>query len=264
MMSNIFDHKILQNNRDRSIARFQNSNFIHQLVSDLILEIILEQKPDFNNILEIGAMDDSLSKKIKQKFPKSNLFSTEISPKWAKLDNSSQKVIMNDEFISFKENSFNLICSNLNAHFYNDLLGFFIQSQHCLKQDGFFIASFIAGNSFSLLKQIFNEIEIEKYQRFTPRFIPIADIKTATMLLQKAGFSDIISVTEEVNINYSDPKKIFLDIKNAAGSNIMLNRSKKFMTKNFLKEIYQRLEEKKMDGKININLDVIIIFGWKK
>ena len=107
MMSNIFDHKILQNNRDRSIARFQNSNFIHQLVSDLILEIILEQKPDFNNILEIGAMDDSLSKKIKQKFPKSNLFSTEISPKWAKLDNSSQKVIMNDEFISFKENSFN-------------------------------------------------------------------------------------------------------------------------------------------------------------
>ncbi len=44
----------------------------------------------------------------------------------------------------------------------------------------------------------------------------------------------------------------------------MFNRSKKFMTKNFLKEIYQRLEEKKMDGKININLDVIIIFGWKK
>ena len=47
MMSNIFDHKILQNNRDRSIARFQNSNFIHQLVSDLILEI-----SQINNTME--------------------------------------------------------------------------------------------------------------------------------------------------------------------------------------------------------------------
>ncbi|MFT5795764.1 MAG: NADH dehydrogenase [ubiquinone] 1 alpha subcomplex assembly factor 5 [Ulvibacter sp.] len=260
----IFDHTVLAKNRNRSINNFQNSNFIHRLVADLILEIIIDQGEDFNNILEIGGLDSYLSKEILQKLPKSNIFNSEISPLWAKSDNFCPKVIMNDEFIAFKENVFDLICSNLNAHFYNDLLGYFIQSHHCLKTNGFFIASFIANDSFFSLKKIFNEIEVENYQRFVPRFIPTTDIKTVGMLLQKAGFSDIVSVVEKVDINYDNPAKIFLDIKNSAGSNIMFDRGKKFMTKKFLNDIYKKLEDSKINNKINVNLNIVIIFGWKK
>ena len=210
----IFDHTVLAKNRNRSLNNFQNSNFIHQLIADLILEIIVDQGKDFDNILEIGGLDSYLSKEIYKNY---------LNPTYliAKYRHHGQnqiifcpKVIMNDEFIAFKENVFNLICSNLNAHFYNDLLGYFIQSHHCLKKNGFFIASFIANDSFLLLKKIFNEIEVENYQRFVPRFIPTTDIKTVGMLLQKAGFSDIVSVVEKVDINYDNPAKIFLDIKN--------------------------------------------------
>ncbi len=260
----IFDHKVLRNCRDRSIANFHNYNFIHHLISDLILESIIEQNHNYNDILEIGALDHYLINNIRHKLPKSNLFSSDISSNCMKLDDHSKKVIMNDEFIAFKEESFDLICSNMNAHFYNDLLGFFIQSYYSLKNNGFFIASFIAQNSFSILKKVFNVIEVEKYQRFVPRLLPTTDVKTAGMLLQKSGFSDIVSMIEEVNIDYDDPKNIFLDIKNSEGSNIMFYRSKKFITKSFFNDICQELEKNKIGGKIKVNLNIIIISGWKK
>ncbi|MDA7705232.1 methyltransferase domain-containing protein [Rickettsiales bacterium] len=259
----IFDHKILLKNRNRSIANFNKSNFIHKFISDIIFDIILDQKHNFKKILEIGAMDNYLSKIIKDNFIESDIFSSEISPKWSKLNNDYSKIIMNDEFISFKKNSFDLICSNLNAHFYNDLLGFLIQSHYCLKNNGLFIASFIGNDSFKLLKDIFQKIELEKYQRFTSRFIPTTDIKTAGMLMQKAGFKDIISLSEEINIDYNDPKKILTDIKQSGGSNIMFNRSKKFMTSDFINNIYNHLNKSKINDKININLNIIIILGYK-
>lgn len=264
LKNNIFDSNILAINRNKVIKDFHKSDFIHKFIADLITEIILEQKRDFNKILEIGALDGYLSKKIKENIPNSDIFQTEISKKWSKLDNNYPKIIMNDEFLSFKENSFDLICSNLNAHFYNDLLGFFIQSLYCLKKKGFFITSFIAIDSLKNLKEAVNTAEIEKYQRFSPRFLPLTDIKTSAMLMQKAGFQDVVSLTEEINIDYDDPMKILLDIKNASGSNIMFDRSKKLMHKNFLNEILSKLEQKRIKGKININLNIIILFGWKK
>jgi SAM-dependent methyltransferase len=171
---------------------------------------------------------------------------------------------MNDEFIAFKKESFDLICSNFNAHFYNDFLGFLIQSNYCLKQDGFFIGSFIGNDSLELLKQVFYEIETEKYQKFTPRFIPTTDVKTSGMMMQKANFKDVISIIEEVEISYTDPKKILLDIKNSGLSNIMFNRGKEFVTKNFLNEVYKKLENSKINNQIKINLNIVIVFGWKK
>lgn len=259
----IFDHNLLIKNRNRSVKSFRNVNFVHHLIADLMLEIILDQKSNFDNILEISSLDNYLLEKIRQKISKSNIFSAQLSPFIAKLDNFCPKIIMNDEFISFKKDSFDLVFSNLNAHFYNDLLGFFIQSHHILRKKGFFIASLIANDCFTILKQIFNEVEIEEYQRFAPRFIPTTDIKTVGMLMQKAGFKDVVSAIEEVKITYQNPENIFKDVKNSASGNIMFDRSKKFMSKGFYKRICDKLEERKLDGKIEVNLNIIIVFGYK-
>lgn len=257
----IFDHNLLIKNRNRSVKSFKNVNFVHHLIADLMLEIMLDQNNNFDNILEISSLDNYLLEKIRQKMSKSNIFSAQLSPFIAKLDNFRPKIIMNDEFISFKKDSFDLVFSNLNAHFYNDLLGFFIQSHHILRKKGFFIASLIANDSFTMLRQIFNEIE--EYQRFAPRFIPTTDIKTVGMLMQKAGFKDVVSTIEEVKITYQNPENIFKDIKNSASGNIMFDRSKKFMSKGFYKKICDKLEERKSDGRIEINLNIIMVLGYK-
>ena len=43
----IFDHNLLIKNRNRSVKSFKNVNFVHHLIADLMLEIMLDQKNNF-------------------------------------------------------------------------------------------------------------------------------------------------------------------------------------------------------------------------
>ena len=259
MSDKLFDRKILRLNQDRIIKDFEKYNFLHQEFGDRIFENIEFLNRDFDNILEISAIDENLANKIKSKFKKSNYFSSSFS------QNIKKDVVLDDELLPFKNESFDLIVSNLNMHFINEIEQFTIQIKNMLKPGGVFIASLFGEENLSELAHAIFKAENEVYGGVSPRMPPTIDVKTGANLLQKAGFINPISNFERIEVEYEDPKNLLKDLKGMGQSNILTKRSRKFAKKEFIDKILQKYKELQGESEaFKANFEIVTITGWKK
>lgn len=245
----LFDRNLLAKNRLRYAKGFAQHNFLHHEVANRIAENVEFLNREFESALELGARDGYLSSQIKAK----KIVKTEID------------LLADDEFLPFKAESFDLVLSNLNMHFINQIPQFLLQVKNILKPNGIFIASFFGEENLSELAHVLYKTENEIYGGVSPRMPPTIDIKTSAALLQKAGFADPISDFAKIEVEYADPKNLLNDLKNMAQGNILTKRSRKFFTKKFLKqtlENYQNLYQTN-EGKVRATFEIITITGWK-
>ncbi len=256
----LFNRELLKQNRNRVVDKFCEANFIHQETAEIITQTILDCKRNFDNILEIGARDRFLGRKIADLKNTKQLIQTDLAI------NFCPDLVMDDEHLCFKERSFDLILSNLNLHFINDIPQNLVAIRKLLKPNGLFIASFFGEENLKELKAVFLEIEQEFYGGISPRIAPNIDVKTAGMLLQKAGFSDVVAEKHRFEVEYSYPKKLLSDLKNMGETNILNDRSRKFMSESFLfnlTNLYQKLYCR-ANNHSPATFEIIILTGWKK
>lgn len=262
----LFNRKTLRQNRNRAANNFFKADFIYQETAQIILETIQDCKKNFDNILEIGARFGDLGQKIADKKNAKLLIQPELAYKMAKKNSHNLKLVADDEMLCFKEQSFDLIISNLNLHFINDIPNNLIKINKLLKPGGLFIASFFGEQNLKELRDVFYQTEQEFYGGITPRIAPNIDVKSAGMLLQKVGFVDAISEKHTFEVEYSDIKKLLQDLKNMGESNILEAKSRKFITKNFLFDLtnlYQKLYCVQQNQYL-ATFETIILSGWKK
>ncbi len=234
MSENLFDRKILQMAQRRVSGR----SFMHQEVLERIKENLSLLERDFKNILTIES---------------GNFFI------------NGEKKVGDDEFLPFEPQSFDLIISNLNFHFLNQIPQFLLQIKEILKPQGVFIAAFFGEENLHELRRVLYEVENKIYGAISPRVAPTIDVKTAAALLQKAGFVNPLSSVERITIEYQNPLNLLYDLKAMGQGNFLVKRSKKFITKKFLdelKETYVRLYGTN-DGKVAASFDVVTIMGIK-
>lgn len=265
-MSNIFDRELLKQNRDRASANFSEYDFLFKEVAGRIVEKTEDLKGDLTNILEIGARDGFLGKEIKRLKNGKFLIQTDSSPLFVQNYSLENAIVLDDEDLHFSASSFDIIVSNLNLHFINDVVGHLLEIKKFLKPNGVFIASFFGGETLKKLREVLLEVEQEKHNGISPRIAPFAHVKDAGMLMQKAGFRDSVAESEIINVAYSSFFKLLKDIKNMGESNVMYERSKKFVSKSFFAEaekLYLKNEKLKNDGEMEVNFEIITVIGWK-
>lgn len=262
--SNLFDRKLLKANRARAKKHFYDHNFLYVEVANKIMENIQFFDREFESVLEISGRDGYLSDQIKLIKKPKKIITTEI----LNYDKSTQ-VINDDEFLPFKKESFDLIVSNLNFHFINNIPSFLLQIKEMLKPNGVFIATFFGEENLSELAHVLYEVENELYGGMSPRMSPTIDVKTAAHLLQKAGFRNPISDFEKIEVTYENPLNLLKDIKMMGQANILFSRSKNFISKRFLAKFcdsYSRLYcLDNFDGKARLkaSFEIITLTGWK-
>ncbi len=192
----LFDRKILRLNQKRI-----SNNFLHQETANRINENIELLGREFKNILKIESGNFSYK---------------------------DYKIIADEEFLPFKANSFDLIISNLNFHFINQIPQFLLQIKDILQPNGLFIASFFGEENLKELRHVLYEVETEFYGAVSPRVAPTIDVKTAATLIQKAGFANPISDLDKIEIEYKSVYELLKDLKSMGQGNIMVKRSRRF------------------------------------
>ncbi|MDA0902523.1 MAG: class I SAM-dependent methyltransferase [Proteobacteria bacterium] len=263
--ANIFDRQLLKSNRDRACATLDKADFIYNEIADQIAETIGDFKQDFNSILEIGARKGALGQRIKQAKKAQKLIQTDCSDKMVKAMNSNHALVMDDEFLAFEDESFDLVISNCNFHLINDPVGALIQINKTLKKGGFFIASFFGGETLKALRDVFEKSELQYYGGVSPRLIPFIDVKSAGALMQRAGFNSVVSHSEDIEIAYDNPIKLLQDLKHMGESNILFKRSKKFASKGFLSLVENKYRDLYADdeNRCLANFEIVTVSGWK-
>lgn len=260
MVDLLFDRKLLRKNQERYKDSFSTYNFLYREIAQIIADEITSLSVDFNNMIEISAKDNFLTNSIiESPKVKQNLLSS--------LNKSDfSDIVFDEEDIPLKKESFDLVASNLNLQHINEVPKFLVQAQEILRKDGLFIMSFFGENNLLELKKAVFEAENKVFGGFSPRFIPVIDIKNAANLLQKAGFSDCVSILHTINVDYSKFTNILKDLKYMGQGNILKLRSRKFATSKFLDEIlknYSKIATNE-DSTLNVKYEVVIAMGWKK
>lgn len=169
-----------------------------------------------------------------------------------------------EEFLPFKENSFDLVLSSLTLHWTNDLPGALSQICGVLKPDGVFIGAMVGGETLYELRCSLQLAETEREGGFSPRVSPYTSMSQLGNLLSRAGFSMLTVDVDEVQIHYPGMMELMTDLQGMGESNCawnrrsMLHRDTMLAAAAVYKEMYGN-----EDGSVPATFDIIYMIGWK-
>ncbi|XP_052543415.1 arginine-hydroxylase NDUFAF5, mitochondrial isoform X2 [Tympanuchus pallidicinctus] len=107
-------------------------------------------------------------------------------------------VVADEEFLPFKEDTFDLVVSSLSLHWVNDLPKAFREIHQVLKPDGVFIGAMFGGDTLYELRCSLQLAELEREGGFSPHVSPFVAVSDLGHLLSRAGFNTLTVVWEKV------------------------------------------------------------------
>ncbi|KAM4903916.1 arginine-hydroxylase NDUFAF5, mitochondrial isoform 4-T4 [Sylvia borin] len=104
------------------------------------------------------------------------------------------RVVADEEFLPFKEDTFDLVVSSLSLHWVNDLPKAFREIHQVLRPDGVFIGAMLGGDTLYELRCSLQLAELEREGGFSPHVSPFTAVADLGHLLARAGFNTLTVV----------------------------------------------------------------------
>uniref|UniRef100_A0A8I5TWS9 Arginine-hydroxylase NDUFAF5, mitochondrial n=2 Tax=Pongo TaxID=9599 RepID=A0A8I5TWS9_PONAB len=145
-------------------------------------------------------------------------------------------VLADEEFLPFRENTFDLVVSSLSLHWVNDLPRALEQIHYILKPDGVFIGAMFGGDTLYELRCSLQLAETEREGGFSPHISPFTAVNDLGHLLGRAGFNTLTVDTDEIQVNYPGMFELMED----------------------LQEMYRN-----EDGSVPATYQIYYMIGWK-
>ena len=234
----MFNYKInkLKQNRARSIDT--SKAHIDELIFEIYLSIINEQKNKFRDIYII-----SENKNFIHKLPQENIEILSFENLITKKDNSSDLILMFSQL-------------NFRDKIENDLK----KIKMILKKKGFLLCYFFSENNLINFKNLIHEIEINHFNGVSQRFHPIVDIRDIGNLFSQLGYNNTVVQKEEFSYHYDSLNHFLIHMRRMAFTNSLLVHSNHQINKKFFldleKEFIQIL-------KGNLKYEILISSSWK-
>lgn len=243
----LFDLALLSKRQTRA-EKLGVENFLADRVADDLVERLNVVTREFNAVLDIaspGTAKNTRDEKFKSV---------------TRID--LQKV--ESGRLPLEPASLDLAVSSLVLQFVNDLPGVLAQIKRALKPDGLFLAALIGGETLAELRRSFAAAESEIEGGVSPRVFPFIDLRDAGALLQRAGFALPVTDVDRVIVRYDNAFALMHDLRKMGATNIMVERSRKFLRRATLLRMAEIYQEKfsDADGRIRATFDVVWMSGW--
>ena len=166
--------------------------------------------------------------------------------------------------LPFDSNTFDLVYSNLDLHWVNDLPGALLQIRRALRPDGLFLAAMLGGATLNELRAVLTEAEDEIAGGAGPRVSPFAELRDAGGLLQRAGFALPVADADEITVTYDNLFRLMADLRGMAETNAVRQRRKAPDPRALFLRAAELYAERHAgpDGRIPATFEVIYLHGW--
>ncbi|XP_067441773.1 arginine-hydroxylase NDUFAF5, mitochondrial [Thunnus thynnus] len=266
---NVFDRtmKRRQKNWAAALQESHQFDYLRDEVGSQVADRVYDIARTFPLALDIGGgkshIAEHLSKEIVER-----LFLTDISETTLKQRRQSEIpthcVLADEEFLPFKENTFDLVMSSLSLHWINDLPGALKQIHQVLKPDGVFIGAMVGGETLYELRCSLQLAETEREGGFSPHVSPYTAVTDLGNLLGQAGFNLLTVDTDEVQVHYPGIIEVMTDLQGMGESNCAWNRRSLLHRDTILAAaaIYKEMYGNE-DGSIPATFEILYMIGWK-
>ncbi|XP_049899769.1 arginine-hydroxylase NDUFAF5, mitochondrial isoform X1 [Epinephelus moara] len=264
---NVFNREMKrrQKNWAASLQDGHQFDYLRDEVGSRVADRVYDIARTFPLALDIGGgkshIAEHLSKDVVER-----LFLTDISEETLRRQSEipTHHVLADEEFLPFKENTFDLVMSSLSLHWINDLPGALKQIHQVLKPDGVFIGAMVGGDTLYELRCSLQLAETEREGGFSPHVSPYTAVTDLGNLLGQAGFNMLTVDVDDVQVHYPGIIEVMTDLQGMGESNCawnrrsLLHRDTILATAAIYKEMYGN-----QDGSIPATFEILYMIGWK-
>lgn len=174
------------------------------------------------------------------------------------------RILAETEAWPLEAQSCDLILSNLQLHWVNDLPGLLIQIRQSLRPDGFFSACLIGGESLFELRAALAQAETDLGLPSHPRVSPMIDVPTAASLMQRAGFALPVVDHEVIPVSYQHPLTLLNDLRAMGQTNALAAQPRGIDPRAFWPQVMAAYEAlfPHPGGGVQATFDLIFLSGW--
>ncbi len=216
---------------------------------------------DAKIILDLGAGTGISSKILQDNLPNSNIIALDIAKETLIINrnniNGIKQICADAYKIPFKDNSIDIIFSNLMLQWCFNLDKLFQELQRVLSANGLFIFSTFGPDTLSELKYSWQQIDNSNHVNQFNDMHTIGD-----MLLTNKFLSPVMEM-EYITLTYKKVKHLMLDLKQLGANNIH-NPNKNLTGKNKFQKMLQEYEKFRINDKIPATYEVIYGHAWNK
>ena len=260
----VFDRALVRRHRTRAAPGFASRHgFLVDEVADRLVERLADINRHFPRALDLGAHTGALGRMMTAAGKVDQVVSTDLAASLVAAA-PPPRLVADEEALPFADGVFDLVSSCLSLHWVNDLPGALIQIRRVLAPDGLFLAAMLGGETLIELRQAFLEAEALVEGGASPRVSPMADLRDAAGLLQRAGFAMPVADVDTIDVTYADPFALLRELRGMGETNAIKARRRTPLRRETLlamAEIYAR-RFPAPDGRVRATFQVIWLAGW--
>lgn len=259
----VFNRAVVRLHRDRAAARLDDHGFLLGEVAERLADRLDDVKRDFPSALDLGCHGGQLGRRLAGRGGIRSLVQCDLSPRMAAAA-GGLCLAADEEALPFAEASFDLVLSCLSLHWVNDLPGALIQVRRALRPDGLFLGAMFGGDTCVELRRALAEAEIACEGGLSPRVSPLAEVRDAGNLLQRAGFALSVADSDTIRVSFADPLALMAELRGMGESNAVCERRRGFTRRSTLMAAAERYRELHGDaeGRVPATFQVIYLTGW--
>ncbi|XP_064399063.1 arginine-hydroxylase NDUFAF5, mitochondrial-like [Halichondria panicea] len=180
-------------------------------------------------------------------------------------DVPTHRLVADEEFLPFSNNTFDLAVSSLSLHWVNDLPKALSEVARVLKPDSPLVGAMFAGDTLFELRSALQLTELEREGGFAPHISPFVQLQDLGGLLNAAGYSLTTIDVDEVQVNYPTMFELMADLRGMGESNCAWNRPSfiKRSTLNAAAALYQEMYRREGEEGVPATFQILYFIGWK-
>jgi len=132
----VLDIKSIKQSFNRAAESYDEAAVLQREVADRLLDCLDFMLIKPKTILDCGARTGYMTKALQQRYPEANVISLDSAQRLLEKNPSGVNVCSSTESLPFQKQSIDLIISNCNFYWSNDLSACFREAQRILKPEG--------------------------------------------------------------------------------------------------------------------------------
>jgi len=261
-----FDRTAVRRHRDRAAAGWAAHDFLQVELADRLADRLDDIRRPFERVVDLSCRDGLLSRRLASRAGRGLFVQSDPSPAFPRraAEGGRPALVADEDLLPFAAGSFDLVLSLLSLHWVNDLPGCLLQIRRCLRPDGLFLGAMLGGETLAALREAFLAAELETTGGAAPRVSPMADLRDAAGLLQRAGFALPVADLDTVEVSYPDPLALLRELRGMGETNALRERPRNALRRDTLMEALASYQQACAlpDGRVRASFQVLWLAGW--
>lgn len=248
---------------DRAAHSYDDAAVLQREICTRLVEHLQPVVLQPNVILDVGTGTGQVLSLLKQRYKKAHLLALDIAPEMLKKAekstgwfNKPSVMCADAEYLPLKDNSVDMVVSNLMLQWSADLQKAFSEFKRVLKPGGVLMFSTFGPDTLKELRDSWNRVD--QYGHVN-HFLDMHDVGDA---LLQAGFADPVMDREDIVMTYGDIRTLMADLKSIGANTPTSGRRKSLMTPATLKKLTDCYESYRRDDVLPATYEVIYGQAW--